>query len=559
MTNNLRSIPDIQKKINAHKAKIDKDLLCLPELPNQHVQLEVQRLLQSFSQGVKKLMSSEHTGTNFHGDWNKLSHEFHNLLLHIKPMIITTHPEDTYKIEVINIDSDTEQDMIDAPDTSGKKRKFQDITIESHTRKQGGKNSGNATQITPMKAKAETPDPQTPRSIHRVTAAPNPFRGTVFEKHSELGRGFASIGDIRSEMQNSSYGLPKVVDPRIHRHYCQKAVSIWKGPYVDLMFAAMKILRAAVHIIVDEHLGVYQQTLLYKKSKIAIDRWLDQLSSQQLSAIEDLYHTETFAPFTLIENGINENKKIELEKLQKGRHKNRASCFVDKQLARGLKKIKFEKHHPDFKKARQALVDAVTEEQIERDPFEVQIDVAAYVRGYYLVAANRFADSVCISINNRLFRYVYEQVENYLEESLGTNDVMNGNHPSSHIHIRLANMIKYLGSTTCQDLMHEDDRVASQRKSLQREIQNLEDFEKRFMKLVEDCNRSEEANPSPVFGFSDRVDRSQEETDRSDTPEFPVSGIRQQSPTQAAYERQLNSMSSRTKKTRAKAVKGGVQ
>ncbi|QSZ36029.1 hypothetical protein DSL72_007153 [Monilinia vaccinii-corymbosi] len=508
-TSILKTIPDIERKICAHKAKILEDLRNLPDLPNQSAQLEIQRLLYNFSQEVKRLVSSEHTGTNFHGDWAMLSHDFHQLLLHIKPLIVCSHKSDALKVPIISIDSDDEETgFFDAPDTSGRKHKHQDATSDQIS-SQGGRKSGNLTPVAPPAFKAEVSDSGTPRPNRK--GPPNPFLGTLFQEYTELGRNFASIGDIQKEMQNSSYGLPNVVDPRIHRLYCKKAVSKWKRPYIAVCHGAVTLLRSSIQTILQKNLGLYKQTFLFKKSQIAINEWIDKLCDQQLNTLEDLYQTENFAPFTLIEGAINEGKNIELAKLQQSRHKHRANCFVDKQLALGIKKIKAERFTFEYQKARQALVDQVTKEQLGADPFEVQIDVAAYVRGYYHIAANRFADSVCISLNNRLFRHVYEQVENFLENKLGTND-------------------PELGIRNSQDLMQEDNKVAEQRRRLQREIKNLEDFEKRFNALVEDCRRSGVDASMLSNAFQVKDCHVLEDDDRSETSEYTTSGLRHQSP-----------------------------
>ncbi|KAM0131014.1 hypothetical protein ACHAO1_007607 [Botrytis cinerea] len=514
VTSIKKDIPKIQKKLSAHRAKIDENLRKLPELPSQNVQLEVQRLLHNFSQEVKRLMTSEHTETSFHGDWTKLSCQFHDLLIHIKPLIGCSHKSDTQKIPVINLDKsddDEETTFVDVPDTSGRRRRFQDI-------------SSDVVPQPTFKAENSTPETSRPRPILNARGPSNPFRGTVFEKYTELGRNFANIGEIQNRMQNSSYGLPDVVDPRIHRFYCQKAVSRWKGPYQAVLHAAMSLLRSSVQSILEKHLGIYRQTFLFKKSTETIREWLDKLCAQQLQTLEDIYQTESFAPFTLNEKGINENKKTELEKLQQSRHKNRASCFVDKQLATNPKKIKAEKFTPEYHNARKVLVSQVTPEQLGRDEFAVQIDVAAYVRGYYIVAANRFADSVCLSLKNRLFRHVHEEVENYIETQLGTNHPDNGKCFHSFLDAIDTHMNENLGISNSQNLMQEDNDVAENRRKLYKDKKNLTDFEERFMELVADCNSPE------VDGYNDPCLVSPEEANRSETPENEQLRYRGQSP-----------------------------
>lgn len=48
--------------------------------------------------------------------------------------------------------------------------------------------------------------------------------------------------------------------------------------------------------------------------------------------------------------------------------------------------------------------------------------MVAYVRGYYLTAANRFIDNVAIHVMSGLFVDVAREIENYLPQRLGLTD-----------------------------------------------------------------------------------------------------------------------------------------
>ena len=47
------------------------------------------------------------------------------------------------------------------------------------------------------------------------------------------------------------------------------------------------------------------------------------------------------------------------------------------------------------------------------------MNIAAYVRGYYLTAAHRFVDSAALAVHSGLFHGIVEAIEAYLYESLG--------------------------------------------------------------------------------------------------------------------------------------------
>jgi hypothetical protein len=40
----------------------------------------------------------------------------------------------------------------------------------------------------------------------------------------------------------------------------------------------------------------------------------------------------------------------------------------------------------------------IGDEQLGPDPFKLELEVAAYIRGYYMTAGLHFVDSVCLSV-----------------------------------------------------------------------------------------------------------------------------------------------------------------
>jgi hypothetical protein len=68
----------------------------------------------------------------------------------------------------------------------------------------------------------------------------------------------------------------------------------------------------------------------------------------------------------------------------------------------------------------------IKDEQLGPDPFKLELEVAAYVRGYYMTAALRFVDSVCLSVHGKLFRSISQSIFYYLETQLGIAGSLDG-------------------------------------------------------------------------------------------------------------------------------------
>ncbi|TEY30486.1 hypothetical protein BOTCAL_0867g00010 [Botryotinia calthae] len=459
-----KSLPDIKKKVHKRKAAIKKELEGLPELPNQNVQLHVSRLLHNFSQEVERMMNSEQNSshTTFHGSWTKLSRQFHELILHNKPRITVSDPSDVLSIEIIDLDNADGDAKFERVPQRSRKRSHGQMASEEMS------NTSAESPSISSGLKSETPISQNSRSI--AHAHQNRFKDTIFERHSHYGKGFTTIGEIRRQIENYTYmGLPDMVNTPVYKYFCHRAVRDWKAPVQQLLRGVIGILRFEIEKCVDRILGPFRQTGLYKKSIVHIREWVEELLKQQSDLLDEIYELEIYNPFTMNQEGIQKIKLVEKAELQKVRHKVRAIQFIEKEIH--TKSLKLKTKDTDGEKAqlqeKMRLVDLVKPEQLDKDTFQNEIDVAAYIRGYYLVAGNRFIDSVCISINNRLFRQVKENVEDLLEFRIGIND------PET-------------GVKTCGELMEENTEIGARRRKLKTELEELEAFEIEFEKLVQE-------------------------------------------------------------------------
>jgi hypothetical protein len=65
-------------------------------------------------------------------------------------------------------------------------------------------------------------------------------------------------------------------------------------------------------------------------------------------------------------------------------------------------------------------------EVLNHEPYVVELSVVAQVTTYYMLAARRFHDAVCMRIESKFFKQLRTQLRDELENGLGLNDGSEG-------------------------------------------------------------------------------------------------------------------------------------
>lgn len=63
---------------------------------------------------------------------------------------------------------------------------------------------------------------------------------------------------------------------------------------------------------------------------------------------------------------------------------------------------------------------------LRHEPYEVELGVVAQVYTYYVLAARRFHDAVCMRIESQFYKQLRTQMRDELENGLGLNDSREG-------------------------------------------------------------------------------------------------------------------------------------
>ncbi|KAM3082475.1 hypothetical protein ACMFMF_002137 [Clarireedia jacksonii] len=473
-----KSIPGIKGKIISRLRMIDEKLDKLLLLPRNEVQHVILKLLLKFSSQVQRSMNNELASVDhsFYGQWRSLSDDFYQFIIQNQPEVELADPSDILKSSVIEIsDDDEDATTPGVPDSPSRKQ----------PRKRLHNQNGEAPETPRKRGKAAVPASSSPiKSENSITQSSStipsrhlPMKGNPFGHHTRKGEKFTSIREISQKINQYAHpGMPGIINHRVFDEYCKDAVRPWKGPLQTLLRETVVLLKKELDQVLALNLESFRDTPLFHKSRTLLDEYIDYHYKREEEAAHGLYELEVLKTFTIDSSTLTGNKRKELDRLHMLRRNIRAHRKVNQTLADNPKVIRAVEPVAR-KEAIRKLVDE-TAETLSRDQFEPALSVAAYIRTYYMMAARRFTDGVCLGINNRLFNAVSENIESYLEKKLGVTESTKE------------------AQEKCEALIADNTGVAKKRMDLMKEKSQLEACSKRLDKLCADIRHlgSQDAN-----------------------------------------------------------------
>ncbi|PMD65465.1 uncharacterized protein K444DRAFT_519277 [Hyaloscypha bicolor E] len=463
----LYSIPNITEKVQQRTRDVDQQLSDCPDLPESDMLNIVTRLLAQVSNDVQNLVNGDlyDLPTSFQNEWTTLCDRFRDLILHIKPKVTVSHESD--HAEVIELISDDDEPF--RPSTPIRKRPAEQVQSPPAQRQrtsQSPHSQYRVIQTPPTGIKRENGLMQAP-PLRLPASNRNQFAGTPFQSVENLGKGFTNLTEIsKTILSNTRPGLPGLVNIKTYNDLCLQSVASWKFPLEIFINETLRMLRQQLENILKKRLGVYEQTQLYRTAGTYLQKFLDGHMEEQRKCLKELFELETYRSFTINRAAILENNTNELRNLQQIRRSVRARAFVEKQIRLGQKKRLTDMTMEERSKEMNKRAAEIRDEQLGPDPFKLELEVAAYVRGYYMTAALRFVDSVCLSVHGKLFRSISQSIFYYLETQLGIAGSLDG-------------------EEVCRNLMEEDATTGRKRRELKQEKHRLTAFSERLARLVE--------------------------------------------------------------------------
>ncbi|KAL2130143.1 hypothetical protein VTI74DRAFT_6832 [Chaetomium olivicolor] len=404
-------LPEVKRKVFGRLHDISEQLMQYPD-PPPNPELEIMRSLTTFTIRVKDRI----TDPNFQNIWDsQICEPFRTTIMGLKPKfnVLRDQPRAPLDRGVIDLSGESPA----SSPTPGRKRSAPvlDLTHSTPKRQRGHQNGT---------VKTEAPDgptfPATP-SHHRGTtpAAATPSRAPRSK----------SLMDIRNLIKRSAIpGQPDVIFGGVYEPLSMEATRTW-GPHLEAFInQTFSLLQGEILSILCAAFSQLKNRAAYKESLEHMRSFIETHKSELRTQLQHLHHLETQRLFTKDEDALKRNKAAELRILTRHRNHFRiaaaqasssSSSTDDQQPQHIMPTIpKWEDLTEEQRRAEEARM-AKDLSKLGPDPFEQELKVAAYIRGYYLTAANRFVDYVSIHVMSGLLPRVASVIETYLHERLG--------------------------------------------------------------------------------------------------------------------------------------------
>jgi len=415
LTEYCTSIPDITEKIHAQLAQVEDELSYLPEVPKDKVQHIVRQHLTKFSQAAEQSLDRSYASHHhsFHGDWKRLCVQFQKAIEFMRPGCVLKTPT-TEKV-VINIDVSDDDEASQRSFSVTPKRAFEGGN-ESPFGVKRHKPNVITTPTRPVgqrfKHEGDMSGSRTiPRSFGFNKIKPSEY-GPFYNGYLDAGWRALSLVDIRKEISSQGLaGVPEYVNLKVRQSFALTAIHPWKEPLGTFMENTFKLLRSVLLFTLHDVLRSYEHTALYRNAKEILEEFLTQQEAEQRAITMQFYTTEVGDLFTVNEDDFLRHKAEALEVLSKQRRELRVKAYVEKNFHK--------KGKQGEEDALEKFKEKVTDEQLDPETYGRELEVAAYIRGYYTTARLRFIDSVCANFNAGYLRKIKQDLSYLLENKLG--------------------------------------------------------------------------------------------------------------------------------------------
>ena len=397
------SLPEVKEKVDTRLHAIEKQLKKYPD-PPPNPELEIMKSLAEFTIRVKDRVLHQ----DFMSNWDSKNGEpFKKHILGMKPKFNvwdnrSKEPPKPSQDAVIDLDPDT---PVSSPTTRKRPAPVMDLTQSTPKRPRGSHANGN--RVIKTEGSDRPQWPRTPSHTRGATpASSTPSRGSRSR----------NLMDIRELIQRAAIpGQPGLVSASVYEPLFIEATKTWAPHLEGFINSTFSLLQAEIFSILDAAFAHLKNRAVYKESVEHMRSFIDTHKVELRAQLHLIYNLESQRLFTKDDETLKRNQAAERKILVRHRNHYRIAAHNGEELGHVPKVDEMtdeDRKQEEAKMAREL-------KNLGPDPFEPELAVLAYIRGYYLTAANRFVDYVSIHVMSGLLPRVASVIDTYLHEMLG--------------------------------------------------------------------------------------------------------------------------------------------
>lgn len=384
------SLPEVKQKVENRLRDLGEQLKQYPD-PPANPEMEIMKSLADFTSRVQDRILHH----DFESAWHHtFAQAFKTTIINLKPKFNVKEPARSNGLNG------------DTPSASPTVRKrsvpVMDLTQPLPKRQR----SQQANEFVKVEAPDRPSFPVTPSHTRFGTPVPSPSRAMRSR----------SLMDIRDLINRAAVpGQLELVSTTVYQPLFIEAATSW-APHLDgFIENTISFLQGEIFAILEAAFSDLKSRAVYKESFRHMKAFIESHKKELRDQLMLLYKLETKRLYTTDALSLKNNKAAELEILLRHRNLLRIAAHNGDEVA---PIPKMEDLTEEDLKQESARIDKDLK-KLGPDPFEKELSVAAYIRGYYLTAANRFVDYVSIHVMAGLLPQVASAIKTYLHERLG--------------------------------------------------------------------------------------------------------------------------------------------
>ncbi|KAH3954238.1 hypothetical protein HBH98_251920 [Parastagonospora nodorum] len=408
-----KKLPIIEEEINARRHEVEEELKQYPAPVTQNAPRVIFDILTEFAQSVRlELEGDLDDHREWRNNWKALQRSLFSSILSLKPTLSTggTRDKGIYRSSLsggtsandsIVLESDDESDgegsgtgdtwMSGTPETPTKKRKLDSTPGFSPLKNSIPANSPSVAAVVPF------PD---------FTKKRTKFHLDGISQHLE---------------ETSNASMPGHYDYRVTDGMSIETLEHWSLPLTEFFNSLEKDLKSRIRALFHKAFRTWESVALYEAAWEIVVQMLDlNLQQQRTTMATESLEDETNSVYVFQKEIFSKEEAAQLELYRQARFKARLARYRHERRHRTCKDITPAEDAKILKNAK--LMELLSEE-----PYSVELGVAATITTYFMTAARRFHDSVCMRIESKFFKQLQNQLRDELEHSLGIYDEDNGN------------------------------------------------------------------------------------------------------------------------------------
>ncbi|CAN9098449.1 unnamed protein product [Alternaria alternata] len=406
-----KKLPIIDQEINARLEQVLADLQQFPDPPTHNAARMISDVVLDFSQDVRRELEAEFPCKAWRNNWKALQKSFFDALASLKPTMSTRGDRDaTVYMDVLGAQ----------PGSSASKA----IAVDND--EEEGEDEDDAHFITPISSNPETPTKKRKLKTPGPSPAKTPSRRRLPNSAapgsdlSEFRKNFPLDQVTQHLAENSQSKVPGQIEPRVVDNMMLKTLEHWEKPLNNFFNMIEGQIANQMKALFHKHFSKYEGSTFYRTAWQIVDQMVSLNFNQQRTTMADeSLNDEREGPYIFHDEIFEQEKEAILDCYRQHRFKARLNIYKRERHQQTGRPVTAQEEEKLKKDAR-------VREVLNHEPYVVELSVVAQVTTYYMLAARRFHDAVCMRIESKFFKQLRTQLRDELENGLGLNDGSEG-------------------------------------------------------------------------------------------------------------------------------------